>query len=597
MKALILAAGYGNRMKPLTNNEHKTLLKINNERIIDRIIYSLESNSIRDIVIVTGYRHNELSSYLKEKHINININFIYNDRFDQTNNIYSLALAFKKMSLDDDILLIESDLIYDSGIIKTILESNYSNVALVSPYRIGLDGTVVELKDKKIVSIYPPHLQGSNFNLYDKYKTLNIYRFSREFCQTEFKRILLYYAAVIDSNIYYELILGILIYLQRQDIHCEIVPNNSWAEVDDPNDLTNAEYLFNDNKKQDILDKSFGGYWNFDILDFCFIRNMYFPPKSILSEIKGCLPILLENYGSSSEVLNRKLSYVLQVDETNLLLLNGAAQIYPILANYLANKSALIPSPTFGEYPKIFPNASIYLDNFSYSEDDFISKLEGNQVVVIVNPNNPTGTTIRTESILNIITNNPHILFILDESFIEFSEEKSLIYFLEDQPLDNIIVIKSMSKTYGLPGIRLGYIYLNNTNLMDIFKEQLPIWNNNSISEFYLEVILKHKNSLEESFNLTKRDRSEMKQMLSSVDCIDKIMDSGANFLTVRLNAIYSNIVQYMIVNYNIYIKDITNKFKSSEFQYIRLAVRKPLENKLLVQSLRNFFYLFNQSN
>lgn len=597
MKALILAAGYGNRMKPLTNNEHKTLLKINNERIIDRIIYSLESNSIRDIVIVTGYRHNELSSYLKEKHINININFIYNDRFDQTNNIYSLALAFKKMSLDDDILLIESDLIYDSGIIKTILESNYSNVALVSPYRIGLDGTVVELKDKKIVSIYPPHLQGSNFNLYDKYKTLNIYRFSREFCQTEFKRILLYYAAVIDSNIYYELILGILIYLQRQDIHCEIVPNNSWAEVDDPNDLTNAEYLFNDNKKQDILDKSFGGYWNFDILDFCFIRNMYFPPKSILSEIKGCLPVLLENYGSTSEVLNRKLSYVLQVDESNLLLLNGAAQIYPILANYLANKSALIPSPTFGEYPKIFPNASIYLDNFAYSEDDFISKLEGNQVVVIVNPNNPTGTTIRTETILNIIINNPHILFILDESFIEFSEEKSLIYFLEDQPLDNIIVIKSMSKTYGLPGIRLGYIYLNNMNLMDIFKKQLPIWNNNSISEFYLEVILKHKNSLEESFHLTKRDRSEMKQMLSSVDCIEKIMDSGANFLTVRLNGIYSNIVKYMIVNYNIYIKDITNKFKSSEFQYIRLAVRKPLENKLLVQSLRNFFYLFNQSN
>ena len=74
-------------------------------------------------------------------------------------------------------------------------------------------------------------------------------------------------------------------------------------------------------------------------------------------------------------------------------------------------------------------------------------------------------------------------------------------------------------------------------------------------------------------------------------------MDSGANFLTVRLNGIYSNIVKYMIVNYNIYIKDITNKFKSSEFQYIRLPVRKPLENKLLVQSLRKFFYLFNQSN
>ena len=296
MKALILAAGFGNRMRPLTNNQHKTLLSVSGLTILYRIIDSLLKRDICDICLVTGYRSAELREYLHTHFPEISFDFVHNDKYQTTNNIYSLALAFESLSITEDILLIESDLVYSPEVLDVAINSSYPNVALVSQYRTGLDGTVVAVKDNTITSVFPPHLQGNNFNLFDKYKTLNIYKFSHEFCNTQFKRLLVFYANAIDSNCYYELILGILIYMARETIYAEIVDNSLWAEVDDPNDLRIAEFQFNTNARLNIL-KSFGGYWNYILLDFACC-NMHFPPRSLLSEINNNLYPLLHNYGS-----------------------------------------------------------------------------------------------------------------------------------------------------------------------------------------------------------------------------------------------------------------------------------------------------------
>ena len=267
MKAVILAAGYGGRMSPLTKEIHKTLLKVNGERIMDLIIKSLINNNIKDIVIVTGYKKEQLKNHLINNFNDIPFQFIHNEKYATTNNIFSLALAFEQIKFDKDIIMIESDLIYSSDVIEKAINSKFKNLALISPYKIGMDGTVVEVLDDKIIGLYPPHLQGENFNLFDKFKTLNIYKFSKEFCKNEFKKLLVYYAKSIDDNCYYELILGILIYMQRQEIFCEIVPNEKWVEVDDPNDLIGAEFHFNKKNRMSILEHSFGGYWNYDIID------------------------------------------------------------------------------------------------------------------------------------------------------------------------------------------------------------------------------------------------------------------------------------------------------------------------------------------
>jgi len=592
IKALILAAGFGNSMSPLTNNKHKTLLQVNGEAIMDRIISSLIINGIDNIVIVTGYRSEELINHLTLNFAKLEFEFIHNHRYRETNNIFSLALAFEHITFNEDILLIESDLIYTSDIIERAINSKHDNVALVSPYCIGLDGTVVQISGDRIISIFPPHLQDSKFDLFDKFKTLNIYKFSKDFCANEFKKLLIYYAQTIDDNCYYELILGILIYMQRQDIYCEIIPNEKWVEVDDPNDLIGAEFSFNKENRLTILKESFGGYWNFDILDFCFIRNMYFPTESMIAEIRNSLSRVLTNYGSKQDLLNKKLSYVLQCNDSRLLTLNGATQIYPILSSLLNDKKVLIPDPSFGEYKRIFPNSEIYNDRVGLNPLEIEAKSENSDVVVFVNPNNPSGSILSTKWLIALIDKYPKKFFIIDESFIEFSDEKSIIDFLEETPRNNLLVIRSMSKSYGLPGIRLGFIYTCSQKLLKQITKQVPIWNLNSLAEFYLEIILKNKRALADSFKQTKKDRNVFAKTLQKLKIFDKVYPSEADFILVRTTdniELSKSLAKVLLEKDSIYIKDVTDKMGQTNNRYYRFAVRLPEENKLLIEAIGRF--------
>lgn len=592
MKAIILAAGIGNRMMPLTQKIHKTLLEVGNNTIIDRIIDSLRKNGIVDVVIVTGYLKEQLVNHLEKKYDDVNFEYVDNPRFRETNNIFSLSIAFEQIEIDQDILLIESDLIYKEEVISRAIKSKHQNLALVSPYKIGLDGTVVQVKKDQIISIYPPHLQDEKFDLSDKFKTLNIYKFSKNFCSTEFKKLLVYYANAIDENCYYELILGILLYMQKTSINCEIIDNSDWAEVDDPNDLSLAEFQFNSESKKELLQNSFGGYWNYDIIDFCFIRNMYFPTKAMNAEIKNFANVLLCNYGSSQVILNKKLSYVLQYKEERLIILNGATQAYPILKNIFKNKKALIPTPTFGEYEKVFENFDTYDDKVGFDKKDILNKIESADILVFVNPNNPTGSVISTDWLFDISLQNPDKIIMIDESFIEFSREKSIIELLEKNGLANVIVIRSMSKNYGLPGVRLGFIYTADNFIHEQISSNIPIWNLNSIAEFYLEIILKNKISLLESFENTKKDRDNFILKLNKLDLINKVFESDANFILFQINKVNFNsndLLDYLLNDYNIFIKDVTDKFKNESKFYFRIAVREPNENDRLVLALQKF--------
>lgn len=592
MKAVILTAGYGNRMRPLTDKTHKTLLIVNNKTIIDGIIDSLLDYHIREIVIVTGYLSERLESYLVSKYHNASFRFVHNQRYRETNNIYSLSLAMGVMEIDDDIILIESDLIYEPSVIRKIIESKYRNVALVDKFRSGMDGTVVAISNHIVTSIIPPHLQDSNFDFSDKYKTLNIYKFSKEFCQTTFKQLLTYYAKVIDDNCYYELILGVLIYMQRETIYAEIIENEEWSEVDDPNDLNVAEFVFNKEKRIEILEKEFGGYWNHNIVDFCFIRNMYFPNSAMLSEMKNNLPSLVRNYGSRQSVLNQKLAYFLLYKKENLNLLNGASQIFPILQILFANERVLIPSPTFGEYPRVFKNCERYFDHVGIDSQEIENKATRCQVVVVVNPNNPTGSFIESEWIYQFAREHTSKTFIVDESFIDFADCGSIIDLLEKNPLDNVIVIKSLSKALGVPGIRIGFVYSSNQKFNGAVKNALPIWNSNSLAEYFLEIILKHRKSLDISYKNTIRDRDTFTVMLSKLNFIKKVYPSSANFILVEFNKKRNELeflTKLLLARNSVYLKDVSDKFNNGMY-YLRIAVRLPEENEMLVKDMDEMF-------
>lgn len=590
LKVVILTAGYGKRMRPLTNETHKTLLEISGKTVIQRIIDALLPFDLTDITIVTGYRNAEIKAYLGETYPDLDIQYIHNERYRETNNIYSMSLALQQMSIDGDILLIESDLIFEPAVISRLINSPHRNVALVDHYRSGMDGTVVTVDSEQgtITNVIPPHLQGSDFNFKDKYKTLNIYRFSQEFCNETFQKLLTYYAQTIDDNCYYELILGIIIYMQKIDFYAEILNGEKWTEIDDPNDLNIARFTFEKSSQKEILNNSFGGYWNYDILDYCFIRNMYFPSTAVISELKNNLTSLIHNYGSIQPILNKKLATYLLCKEDNVTLLNGASQIYPILEQHFSGKHVLLPYPSFGEYYRIFPSHKTYSDQVGIDTEEISAKAKDCDIVVIVNPNNPTGSLIPNEWIYKFASTHPDTVVILDESFIDFAEQGSILPRLEESPLSNLIVLTSLSKTLGVPGMRLGHVYCSNPVFNAYVRRMIPIWNSNSLAEYFLEIILKHRETVKTSFHRTMSDREEFSRQLQSLPIVEKVYPSGGNFLLVSLRcdaSVRLNLIQQLLSKHGIYVKDVSDRFKGQK-SHLRLAVRDTVDNQRFIHCL-----------
>lgn len=588
MKAIILTAGFGKRMRPLTGTTHKTLLKIQDRTVIQWIVDALLENGINDIVVITGYQAEELQAHLADVYPALQITYIHNERYALTNNICSMALALEQVVIDSDVVLIECDLVFDPAVIRRLLASPHPNIAMVDRYRSGMDGTVVTVSGSIITEVIPPQRQGAGFLFSDKYKTLNIYRFSREFCAGPFKKLLSYYASVVSDNVYYELVLGIIIYLQHATIHAELLDGEKWAELDDPNDVHLAQFQFDPSIRLSTLAESFGGYWNYDILDFCFIRNMYFPTDSILSELRGNLPALIHNYSSCQAILDRKMAFYLLCRPEHLITLNGASQAYPWLRSYFAGAKVLIPKPTFGEYSRIFPAAAFYSDDVGLHTDEIARRAESCEVVVLVNPNNPTGSVLPTAWIHSLVAAHPDRMFVVDESFIDFSGQPGLLPLLAEHPLPNVILIKSLSKALGIPGLRLGYLYTSNRGLQDHVRSAMPVWNINSLAENFLEIILKHRPDIEASFAQTVEDREKFTDALRELPLIKRVHPSGGNFLLVSLHWRRDKsfaLTEALLQRHNIHVKDVSQRFGGTD-THLRLAVRKPEENMMLVSCL-----------
>lgn len=592
MKAVILAAGIGRRMGSLTDECHKTLLEVGGQTIIARILDGLHVNGVTDVCIVTGYRAEEVEDYVSREFPALGCHFIRNSRFASTNNVYSMALALESIGLETDVILIESDLVFEPDVITKLIKSDHPNVALVDKYRTGMDGTVVSVSAENVITqVIPGSLQSANFDFFDKFKTLNIYKFSAEFCRNTFRKLLTYYARIIDDNCYYELILGILIYMQQVQIHAEVLEGELWAEVDDPNDLRAANFIFMPSSRGRQLESSWGGYWNTPVTDFAFIRNMYFPTSAMLSQMRASLPELVANYGSTQTVLNEKLAYFLRCRSENVHLLNGASQfLATMLHRWFQPDRVLIPKPTFGEYTRLFPGARTYGDCGAINLNELEDRAANADLVVVVNPNNPTGTTVRTEELQALATRLPDKTLLVDESFIEFSGQPSIVPWAEATHATNVLVLKSLSKSLGVPGLRLGFVFTVNDQLGARVLQELPVWNVNSVAEYFLEIILKCRDDLAVSIEKTISDRDALAAALGKLGMVDRVFASGANFVLVALTLSSSAakmLADDLLQHDNIYVKDASSKFDDGKV-YWRLAVRTNEENARLCELLRS---------
>ena len=602
MQALMLAAGMGKRLGKYTKGNTKCMLSIHDKTLIERAIEALYQAGITNFTIVVGYKGENLKRFLLEECQNsivkkMNLTFIDNSVYDKTNNIYSLYLA-KDVLMEDDTILLESDLIYDYELIKRLADSNELNLVSVARYEQWMDGTVIKIGDRGNITEFIEKKDFS-FDEIDKYyKTVNIYKFSKEFSKQQFIPFLNAYIEAYGENEYYELVLKIIAHLSRSSLKALDVSDLNWYEIDDAQDLDIANCMFSSGEeKLKLFQKKFGGYWRYPgLLDYCYLVNPYYPPKKMIEKINYFSSSLITQYpsGQSTQCINagRLLN---DADEKYLAVGNGAAELINVLGSILNGKMYLSKS-VFNEYMRCFPNCSFNIfdmskNNFAYNLDEINENISNNDIICLVNPDNPTGSFIKYNDIIRIIEeckkNGKIVIF--DESFIDFvnlEDRYSLISNDILEKYDNLIVIKSISKSYGIPGLRLGVLATSNIELLEQIKRRLAIWNINSYGEYYLQIANLYKKDYINACNLLVEERSRFIEELRQIRDI-VVYNSEANYIMCNLgNHNSTQLAATLLEQYNIFIKDLRTKDAFNGQNFIRLAVRTTEENKILTKCL-----------
>lgn len=342
------------------------------------------------------------------------------------------------------------------------------------------------------------------------------------------------------------------------------------------------------------LEHAGGGYWRYPLTDFAFLRNMHFPTPAMLSELTQRLPELLFAYGSRQSTLDGLAARFLGCDPAHVVALHGASQIYPWLASELSQVSSperiAAPRPTFGEYDRLFPGRSAYRDDFAFTRTDFEAldrRAHALDALVFVNPNNPTGTTLASRDLLAIADAHPRLRVIVDESFIRFTLEPSLVPLLEASPRTNVLVIQSFSKDLGVPGVRLGAAYSRDVALLTRLRAALPIWNLSALAEHLLERLVDHRAELSASLDATRHDRADLEARLATLSGIT-VRRGGGNFVVTSFPcdaASAAAVADRLLAEDALLVKDISPKIDDGLGHY-RLAVRTPTDHTALIQAL-----------
>lgn len=602
MQAIILAAGMGRRLGEYTRDNTKCMLPVNGERLIDRVLGQLSQLGLSRVVIVVGYKGQNLIDYIGHRYDDhLKIEYVNNPVYDKTNNIYSLSLAKDKLQ-EDDTLLIESDLIFDDSLFRMILDNPYPNLALVDKYETWMDGTMVRIdEDNNIVNFIPK--KAFKYKDVDSYyKTVNIYKFSREFSQNKYVPFLDAYSKALGNNEYYEQVLRVITLIDNAELKALPITNGAkWYEIDDVQDLDIAETLFAD--KDEFMyryNMRFGGHWRFPkLLDFCYLVNPYFPTAHMKDELRANFDILLSEYPSGMYVNSLIAAKYFDIRQEYTVVGNGAAELIKSLMERVEGRIGVV-YPTFQEYPNRKEQTEIIgftpdNDDLTYTADDLIRFYADKQLstLLLINPDNPSGNFIPMVDVLRLATwcKERGIFFVVDESFVDFSEDfrnNSLLHNEILQAYPNLAVMKSISKSYGVPGLRLGILASSDEALINWMKHDVSIWNINSFAEFYMQIFGKYQKDYDRACQKFIAERERFMARLTDIPFL-RVIPSQANYFLCQITEKYTSeeLTRRLLMDFNILIKDCDNKDGLKNKNYVRIAVRDQKDNDTLVDALK----------
>ena len=188
-------------------------------------------------------------------------------------------------------------------------------------------------------------------------------------------------------------------------------------------------------------------------------------------------------------------------------------------------------------------------------------------------------------------TKEKNIRFLADESFVDFSEEAEPTLLVEELLDENphMIVVKSISKSYGIPGLRLGVAASGDTDLIGQLKKDVAIWNINSFGEFYMQIEEKYRKDYNSALDKLRGERTRFAEKLSNLPGVC-VFPSQANYLMVELtdkSISATEITELLLTRYNLFIKDLSSKISRNGRQFLRIAIRNEAEDNILVKALK----------
>lgn len=360
--------------------------------------------------------------------------------------------------------------------------------------------------------------------------------------------------------------------------------------------MPNSDYN-NPTEKYDYISGQHGGYYRHDFIDHAYLYNLYFPPEEVFSCLKNKIHELVLNYPIAQDALAKLVGKVINQPSERIVVGNGAAELIKIVSGQIANR-LIVPVPSFNEYVNAAPKGNaiefaLGSPSFQLDVDKFAAHtIKANaDVAVVVTPNNPTSLAVPKQDLIRLAEKlaNHDCQLIIDESFIDFTNDPDQ-FSMEDQieQYPNITIFKSMSKAYGICGIRIGYLVTTNLKFADAVRQGVHIWNINGFAEEFLRILPDFYAEFIKSCDQVKKDRDKLYENLNSFSQL-LVYKPDANFIFCRLPDSGMNapqLTEKLFINHNMYIKHCQGKTMANADRFIRIASRTEKENTNLVGAM-----------
>lgn len=336
------------------------------------------------------------------------------------------------------------------------------------------------------------------------------------------------------------------------------------------------------------------------MLDYCYLVNPYFPSPRLKDEMRANFDTLLTEYPSGMFVNSLLAGKCFGVKQEYIVPGNGAAELIKCLMEKLEGKLGVI-YPTFEEYPnrRSAEDLEIFVpqtEDFHYTADDLISYFSEHRpgTLLLINPDNPSGNYLPYKDVLRVASwcREQKIRLIVDESFVDFSTEFPDSTLLRNDVLEqypDMIVVKSISKSYGVPGLRLGIVASADKDLITYIKKDVSIWNLNSFAEFFMQIYTKHESDYVKAAGKFQAERKRFHDALKDIPFL-KVFDSQANYFLCEVREKYTSheLAVLLLKEHDILIKDCSTKKVFDGRNYIRIAIRNTEDNDRLLSVLRS---------